>query len=74
MRRVKIVVEKHSDDFVAYPLGLRGVVVGQGNSYEEAVSDVNSAIQFHVETFGSDALEDSSDVLEAYLAEAELSD
>ncbi len=30
MRQYKIVVEKHPDTFVAYPLGMKGVVVGQG--------------------------------------------
>ena len=28
---------------MAYPLGLKGVVVGEGNSYEEALADVKSA-------------------------------
>ena len=50
---VKIVVEKHSDGYVAYPLGLaRGVIVGEGDTYEEALADVRSAIAFHTETFG----------------------
>lgn len=40
MRHVKIIVEKHADGCVAYPLGLKGVVVGEGNSYEEALADV----------------------------------
>jgi len=65
----KIVVEEHPDGFVAYPLGFKGVVVGEGDTYEGAVSDVQSAIRFHVETFGKDALGDS-DVLKAYLTEA----
>jgi len=34
MKTVKIVVERHSDGYVAYPLGLKGVVVGEGDSYE----------------------------------------
>jgi len=38
MRQVKIIVEKHTDGYVAYPLGLKGVVVGEGNSYEEALA------------------------------------
>ncbi len=54
-RDVKIIVERHSDGYVAYPLGLRGVVVGQGDSYEAAITDVRSAIDFHVETFGREA-------------------
>jgi len=32
-------------------LGLKGVVVGQGDTYEEALADVKSAIKFHIETF-----------------------
>lgn len=57
MRQYKIIVEKHPDGYVAYPLGLKGVVVGQGDTYEEALSDVKSAIRFHMETFGEDVLE-----------------
>ena len=53
---LKIVVEKHHDGYVAYPLGIKGVVVGQGDSYEEALEDVKSAIKFHLETFGSGVL------------------
>lgn len=30
MKNLKILVEQHSDGYVAYPLGIRGVVVGQG--------------------------------------------
>jgi len=70
MRQFKIVVEKHSDGYVAYPLGLKGVVVGQGDTYEEALADVKSAIQFHIETFGPEVLETDSPVLEAFVAEA----
>lgn len=51
MKQYKIVVEKHSDGYVAYPLGFKGVVVGQGDTYEEALADVKSAIKFHIETF-----------------------
>jgi predicted RNase H-like HicB family nuclease len=57
MKQLKIIVEKHPDGYVAYPLGLRAVVVGQGDSYEEALSDVKSAIRFHVESFGKAVLD-----------------
>ena len=40
MRTFKVVVEKHPDGYTAYPLGIRGGVVGQGASYEEALADV----------------------------------
>jgi predicted RNase H-like HicB family nuclease len=70
LKQFKIIVEKHSDGYVAYPLGIKGVVVGEGDSYEEALADVKSAIQFHIETFGTDALDVDSPVLEAFVAEA----
>jgi predicted RNase H-like HicB family nuclease len=70
MQAIKIIVEKHEDGYVAYPLGLKGVVVGEGDSYEEALADVKSAIRFHLETFGPDIFETDSPVLEAFVAEA----
>lgn len=70
IRQFKIIVEKHPDGYVAYPLGLKGVVVGQGDTYEEALADVKSAIQFHIETFGPDAVLDEMPVVEAFVAEA----
>lgn len=69
VRQFKIVVEKTPDGYVAYPLGLKGVVVGQGDTYEEALSDVKSAIRFHIETFGTEMLELEPPVLEAFIAE-----
>jgi len=70
MRQVKIIVEKNPDGYVAYPLGLKGIVVGQGDTYEEALLDVKSAIRFHIETFGSEVLEAEPPILEAFVAEA----
>ena len=69
MKHLKIVVEKHPDVYVAYPLGLKGVVIGQGDTYEAALEDVKSAIQFHLETFGPEALEVDPPILEAFVAE-----
>lgn len=72
MKPFKVIVEKHADGYVAYPLGLKGVVVGQGDTYEEALADVKSAIRFHIKTFGRDALESEAPVLDAFIAEAEV--
>jgi predicted RNase H-like HicB family nuclease len=69
MRQYKIIVEKHPDGYVAYPLGIKGVVVGEGDTYEEALSDVKSAIRFHLDTFGADVLEVEPPILEAFIAE-----
>lgn len=65
-------IEKHPEGYVAYPLGLNGVVVGEGDTYEEALADVKSAIQFHIETFGAEVLESESPVLEAFVAETDV--
>ena len=70
MTQFKIIVEKYPDGYVAYPLGLKGVIVGEGNTYEAALKDVKSAIKFHIETFGDDVLESDTPVLEAFVAEA----
>ena len=56
-KQFKVIVEKHPDGYVAYPLGLKGIVVGEGDTYEEALADVKSAIRFHIETFGQEELE-----------------
>ena len=69
MLSLKIIVEKHPDGYVAYPLGVKGVVVGEGDSYEEAMADVKSALKFHVDTFGAEVLEVEPQVLEAFVAE-----
>ncbi len=70
MRQFKVIVEKHPDGCVAYPLGLKGVVVGQGETYEEALSDIKSAIRFHIESFGSEMFNIDPPILEAFVAEA----
>ena len=70
LKQFKVIVEKHQDGYVAYPLGIKGVVVGEGETYEEALADVKSAIQFHIETFGQEVIETDPSVLEAFVAEA----
>lgn len=70
MTNIKVIVEKHPDGYVAYPLGLKGVVVGEGDTYEEALADVRSAIRFHIETFGDEVLQADPPVLEAFVAES----
>ena len=73
VKQLKVVVEKHEDGYVAYPLGLKGVVVGEGDTYEEALADVKSAIEFHIGTFGSEVLEEETNVLEVFIAETVVS-
>jgi len=72
MKKLKFVVEKHRDGYVAYPLGLKGAVVGPGESYESPLADAKSAAAFHIETFGKEAFDEQSDVLDAFVTEASL--
>ena len=69
-KKFKIIVEKYSDGYLAYPLGVKGIVVGEGDTYEDALADVKSAIKFHIETFGAEVFETEPPVLEAFIAEA----
>lgn len=52
MQSFKIIVEKHKEGYIACPLGLKGVVVGEGDTYEDAVADATSAIEFHMRYLG----------------------
>lgn len=54
--RVEIIVEEHPDGFVAHARGLEGVVIGQGDTYDEALADARSAIEFHQTQFAKDAV------------------
>jgi len=68
MQQLKIIVEKHPEGYVAYPLGLKGVVIGEGDTYEEALTDVKSAIKFHIETFGKEVF-NNGEIIETFIAE-----
>ena len=70
MRLLKIIVEKHTDGYVAYPVGLKGTVVGEGDTFDDAVADITSAIKFHIETFGAEEFETEEPVLDVFIAEA----
>jgi len=56
-KRFKIIVQRTPEGYVAYPIGLRGVVVSDGEPFEEVLVNVKQAIAFHIETFGEDVLE-----------------
>jgi predicted RNase H-like HicB family nuclease len=70
MTKLKFVIEQHSDGFVAYPLGLQGVVVGEGDTYDDALADAKSAAKFHIETFGRDAFPIESPLVDAFMVDA----
>jgi len=44
-------------EHVAYPLGLKDVVVGEGETRKEALADVKPVVKFYIESFGQEALD-----------------
>lgn len=44
---IKMIVERHLDGFVAYPLGLPATIVGEGDTAADAIADAQSAIRFY---------------------------
>lgn len=68
-RPIRIIVKKHPDNYVGYPFGLNGIVVGEGDTYEKTLADVKSIIYYHIEIFGEEVLEAESPVLETFVAE-----
>ena len=75
-RRVKFLIERHTDGYVAYPLGLcRGVaVVGQGATYQAALTDAVSALRFTLDTLPEgEVFDEEYTAQEVFVAEAEVS-
>jgi hypothetical protein len=66
----KIVIEKHADGYIAYPVGYREIITGRGDTYEEALEEVKAAIIYRVTTFGREVFEMDSPVLDAFLEDA----
>ncbi len=55
------------------PIGIKGVVAGQGYTFEEAPEDVKPAVGTHVETFDRDVVDDGEPASEVFLTEAQVS-
>ena len=72
MQPFKIIIEKHTDGYVAYPLGLKGVVIGQGDTYEASVKDVTSAIRFYIQTFEKEELEIEEPALDVFVTQVNI--
>ncbi len=68
-KQIKVIVEKHRDGYVTYPIGLKGIVVAQGDSYQEVMDEIKSAIDFHIETFGKEVFESNDLASEVFIDE-----
>lgn len=55
MHNNRIIIERHEDGYVAYPLGFtRGAIVSEGDTYSDALKDTESAIEFFIEHYGKE--------------------
>ncbi len=71
-RRFKIIVEKTEEGYVSYPIGLRGVVVSDGDTFEEAIANVRGAIAFHIQTFSAEGLGEPVSLDRIFVTETEV--
>jgi hypothetical protein len=53
---IHFMVVSHRGSYTSYPLGVEGIVVGQGDTFEEALESAKSATLFHIESFGLEHL------------------
>jgi predicted RNase H-like HicB family nuclease len=75
MKTIKIIIEQHEDGFIGYPLGFtRGAIVGQGDTYEDALADTRSAIEFFIRHYGTEKfwehIDTDAPLLNVFVAEA----
>jgi len=71
-KRFKVIIQRTPEGYVAYPLGLKGVVVSDGDTFEEALENIRKAIAFHIETFWEDVLDGIAAPEDLTVAEAEV--
>jgi hypothetical protein len=73
-RVIKLIVERHPDTYIAYPLGIVGACVSQGDTYEEALAEVKVMLKELVDIYGEELFDDNENpVMEAFVEEAVMS-
>jgi predicted RNase H-like HicB family nuclease len=77
MQNIKIIIEHHQDGYVGYPLGFtHGAIVGEGDTYLDALRDTESAIEFFIEHYGKEKflshLETEPPAIDAFIAETRI--
>jgi hypothetical protein len=65
MRQIRIVVEKHFNQFVAYAVGVKGARSGVGSTYEEALAGVRLPEKIYPESFAKTLVAMRPPVMEA---------
>jgi hypothetical protein len=51
-QRFRVHLERAEDGWLAYPDGINGVLVVQGDTAAEALANLKSALRFHRDSFG----------------------
>jgi predicted RNase H-like HicB family nuclease len=69
-REFQVIVKRYEQGYVAHAVGFLGAVVGEGDTYDEALADVTSAIRCAIETFGEEAFDSDFPLLDVSLAAA----
>jgi len=70
MRQIKIIIERRSNRFVAYPLGVRGGKTSDGTTYEEALARLRHSLGVRSESLAASLVAMRPPVLEACVMEA----
>ena len=70
MRQIKIIIERRSNRFVAYPLGVRGGKTSDGTTYEEALARLRLSTGVLADSVSASLVAMRPPVLEACVAEA----
>jgi predicted RNase H-like HicB family nuclease len=58
LKSINVIIEKHPEGYVAYLLGLSGVLLSKGNTYQEALENIKFTIKFHLENFRKETFQD----------------
>ena len=69
MRQIRIIVERHSNRFVAYALGVPGGKATYGTTYEEALARLSLSADVYPQSLAADLVAMRPPVLEACVAE-----
>jgi len=65
MRQIRIIVERHLNQFVAYAVGVKGARTGVGTTYEEALAGVRLPEKLYPESFAKGLVAMRPPVVEA---------
>jgi len=69
VRQIKIIVERRSNRFIAYPVGVRGATTSEGMTYEEALARLRLSTRLCPDSLAPSLVAMRPPVLEACVVE-----